>query len=71
MSTPAPTTRLGQILREEGRRQSWLADQVGVHESLVSRWVHGLQVPEAMQGPIAEALGREVADVFPSTGVAA
>ena len=59
-------TPLKQILESEGRKLTWLADQVGVQKSDVWRWVHGLHRPvEATQQRIADALGRHVDDVFP------
>lgn len=36
------TTCLSEYLRARGVKQRWLADQVGVHEMQVSRWVRGI-----------------------------
>lgn len=63
-----PRSRLGEILESEGRKQVWLADQIGVTRALVSSWCNGLHVPEDRRPAIAEALGREIADVFPEAG---
>lgn len=61
-------TRLGQILRAEGRTQSWLARTVGVDRTLINRYVHGIHLPgQDMQAAIASALGRQVVDVFPDS----
>lgn len=59
-------TVLARILAEDGRRQDWLAGQIGVHASRVSRWVNG---EGYAPGPvnrkkIAAALGRNETDVF-------
>jgi hypothetical protein len=67
-------TRLGEVLQEEGRRQDWLVARlrergVKADKGQVSRWVRGLHVPEeATRAAIADALGRRVADVFPTEG---
>jgi transcriptional regulator with XRE-family HTH domain len=57
-------TRLGEILDKEGRSQTWLARQIGVSRSTISQYVNGLHVPDDKRGPIAEALEREIGDVF-------
>lgn len=64
--TAKPLTRLGEILEMEGRRQAWLAKKVGTDRSTIHRFVKGLHVPDDMRAPIAEALGREIDDVFPT-----
>ncbi len=50
-------TRLAQVLRDQGRKQRWLAEQIGTHESLVSEWVNGRR-------SISEARGRQIADAL-------
>ncbi len=35
------TSQIGPALKEQGRKQRWLAEQLGVHESIVSDWVNG------------------------------
>jgi hypothetical protein len=57
-------TRLQQIIVEEGRRQSWLAEVTGIDAGTLNRYIHGLFVPKDRRKPIAEALGRTVRDVF-------
>ncbi len=66
-----PQTPLGRILREEGRRQSWLAERVGVDQATMSRYVHGLHIPDDKRRAIAEALGREISELWPESEVAA
>lgn len=34
-------TLLAKYLRDQGRKQRWLAERIGTHESLVSEWVNG------------------------------
>ena len=65
-AAPVYRTTLQRILREEGRRQDWLAAQVGVHESHISRIVNGLHCPDDLKQRIADALGRDRAEVFPA-----
>jgi transcriptional regulator with XRE-family HTH domain len=65
-TTAKPKTRLAQILEEEGRKQAWLAKKAGVDPGALSRYVHGLHVPDDKREAIAEALGRDVVDVFPA-----
>ena len=57
-------TRLKQILEGEGRKQTWLAEQIGVERSLVNKYVNGLIPPDDVKARIAATLGREVDDVF-------
>lgn len=41
--TPQPEagTTLNQILKKQGRRQDWFAEQVGVSQATVTRWCSG------------------------------
>ncbi len=68
LASPAAKTRLGEILEAEGRKQSWLAEQIGIDTGTLSRYVNGLHVPQDRREAIAEALGRDVANVFPEYG---
>jgi transcriptional regulator with XRE-family HTH domain len=61
----AARTRLKEILDDEGRKLTWLADRIGTSRSLVSAYCNGLHVPEDRKAQIAEALGRKIDDVFP------
>jgi hypothetical protein len=70
-SRAIPTTRLGQILAEEGRRHKWLADATGIHRVTLHHYINGRHVPEDRQRAIADALGRSVEDVFPEPTEAA
>lgn len=62
-------TPLGRIMRTEGRKQRWLADQVGVSESHMSYVIKGAQVSDDLAQAIAKALGRQVDEVFPPAAV--
>lgn len=58
-------TPLKRVLRDEGRKQSWLAEKVGIDQATLSRIVNGLHAEASVQAKIAEALRRPVADLFP------
>jgi DNA-binding XRE family transcriptional regulator len=63
---PVYRTALQRILREDGRRQDWLAEQVGISQSRLSLIVNGLHCPEPLKEKIAAALRREISEVFPA-----
>jgi hypothetical protein len=68
-TAPAYRSELQRILREDVPRymtQGWLSEQVGVHESYISRIVNGLHCPDDLKHRIADALGREIGEVFPA-----
>jgi transcriptional regulator with XRE-family HTH domain len=51
----------------EGRRQSWLAREVGIDQADLSRIANrGLIPSDEVQQKIAEALGRTVDELWPS-----
>lgn len=53
-------------MHDEGRRQSWLARRIGKDQSEVSRYIRrGMLPDEETRAAIAEALGREVSDLWP------
>lgn len=60
-----PETPLARVLRKEGRRQSWLADEVGVSRTHMNAVVHGLYPTPELAVAIAEALGRTVEELWP------
>lgn len=66
MTDRAIETPLKRVLREQGRKQAWLAGRIGVDEATLSRYVNGLHVPDAKRLLIAEALEVPVAELFPS-----
>ena len=37
--------KLGEQLKKSGIKQSWLADQLGVHPNQVTRWIKGINEP--------------------------
>lgn len=63
--TPA-STPLKRVLQSEGRKQSWLAEQVGIDQPTLSRIVNGLHCDEGTRQKISAALGREVCDLWPT-----
>lgn len=66
----AKMTALKRTLQAEGRKQVWLAGQIGKHESEVSRIVNGFIPDDATRQAIAQALGRTVEELFPADAVA-
>lgn len=58
-------TPLARIMREEGRKQVWLADRVGVDPATINRIIHGLHAPDATRQAIADALNRSVSELWP------
>lgn len=61
-------TLLTQFLRDQGRKQRWLAERLGVHESLVSEWVNGHRsISEHRARQIAAILGVPFYLLFPVT----
>lgn len=70
MATRGP---LDTILMHEGRTKTWLAMQLSarlgraVYRQEVSDWCRDVHVPEARtRAIIADVLGRDVAELFPS-----
>ena len=61
-------TLLAQVLRDQGRKQRWLAERIGTHESLVSEWVNGRRtISEHRARQIASVLGVPFYLLFPVT----
>lgn len=69
MQQPTPLKR---IMVAEGRRQSWLADQIGKNQSEVSRIVNrGLIPDDETKQAIADSLGRPVEFFWPDDALEA
>jgi transcriptional regulator with XRE-family HTH domain len=64
MASPA-TTPLKRLLIGEGRKQSWLAERTGIDRATVSRIAQGLPPSEPQAQALAEALGREISELWP------
>lgn len=51
-------TALATLLAEKGHKQAWLAEQLNLHPSSISRWALGKRpIPRRYVQAIAEALG--------------
>lgn len=51
-------TKIKVVLDEQGRRQDWLADQVGVAPATVNRWIKGSRTVDVRNAQkIAAVLG--------------
>lgn len=58
-------TKLNAVLAEQGRKKSWLAEQLQVDRSTVTRWVKGETRPTSRKREtIAILLGHSEADLF-------
>ncbi len=39
-------TKLSEILKKRGIKQKWIAEKLGVSETVVSNWVKGKHIPQ-------------------------
>lgn len=61
-----PTTPLGRILAEQGRKQTWLAEQAGLSKSYINFVVSGRRpLSRGSAALIAPLLGVDPADLGP------
>ena len=51
----AATTTLEAVLDEQGRKRRWLADRIGVSESLISKVLAGTKTLDRHQGELVSA----------------
>ncbi len=54
--------RLRDWLRDERRTQKWLGEQIGTHQTNVSRWILGLEPPLSMALAVKEITGIDPSD---------
>jgi transcriptional regulator with XRE-family HTH domain len=64
-------TRLERLLFEEFRSQAALARALGMDRRRMHLVVHGIRPTEDEAKAIAEALGREISELWPESEVAA
>lgn len=64
MDCPTPLKRL---LVAEGRKQSWLAEKIGIDQATLSRIVNGLHCDPSTREAIAKALCRSVDELWPAS----
>ncbi len=50
---------LGSILKKQGRKKRWLADQMATTETTVGRWCKSGEIPQIKLKKIKEVLGVE------------
>lgn len=56
---------LKDIIAAQGRRQNWVAEQLGIPEGAFSKMVRGMQqVPARKIEPLAQLLGVPLVDVL-------
>lgn len=57
--------RIGEIRRQRGYPQAYVAEKVGVDQSAVARWEAGASYPGAERLPrLAEVLGTSIDELF-------
>lgn len=57
--------RIGDVLRDQGRTNKWLAGRLGVNHVTVSRWARNVQQPGLeMLYRVANVLGVPVCDLL-------
>jgi transcriptional regulator with XRE-family HTH domain len=61
-----PGTAFDEALQAERRTAKWLAEQLGAHESQISRWRRGVNIPShAYQRRIAKLLKTSAMTLWP------
>jgi hypothetical protein len=58
-------TPLQRVLREQGRKQIWLAERVGIDKRWMSFYTRGLVPPPETKEKIAAELGVTVDELWP------
>lgn len=57
---------LKRAIKEEGRLQGWIADQLGINYTLLSHWVSGRRrVPDERKLELCRLLNRRLIELFP------
>lgn len=64
-------TALKIAIVQTGRSSKEIAEELGIEPSTLSRYANGLHVPHDRRQAIADALGRQINDLWPETPVAA
>lgn len=57
--------RLGEILKERGIKQIWLAEQVGANKTTITRLINGEAIPRLDTAySIARVLGMDIKQIW-------
>jgi DNA-binding XRE family transcriptional regulator len=56
---------LEEILKEQGRKITWLANQVGVHRTTITRIISGAPPQIDLAYKIAKELNKSVFEIWP------
>lgn len=59
------TTKLSEVMKQEGRKQAWLHERTGISRNTISRIVNGKVMPSLEHAiKISRALGRTVEELW-------
>lgn len=51
---------LAEVLEEQGRKKSWLAEQMACENSTITRWLQTNEIPAIKRKRIEEVLGVKI-----------
>ena len=58
-------TRIAALMKEQGRKPTWLAEKIGVRREQVYKWIRGEAIPfDSNKKLIAETLGVTIGWLF-------
>lgn len=58
-------SRIGEVIDSKGLKQKWVAEQMGIAPTVLSRWVHNRGKPSVDRlFKLAEILGCSVDDLY-------
>jgi transcriptional regulator with XRE-family HTH domain len=59
-------TTLKEVLKQQGRKQSWLCEQTGIHPTWMTKLVNGTSLPRVDHAIlISRALGVPIEELWP------
>ncbi|WP_373892766.1 helix-turn-helix transcriptional regulator [Virgibacillus sp. CBA3643] len=61
-------SRIGIVIEEKGYKKKWVAQQIGVSQNVLSRWINDVSMPSIVSCfKLAELLECKVDDLFTIT----
>jgi len=62
---PVYNQRLKGMIQDSGLKNAWLANQIGVDQTIITKWINGQREPTVTQkNNLATLLNCKVADIF-------